>query len=174
MNSTKGTIDFQNMNERIACAYEIASNAHEGQLDKGGHPYLEHPMAVANLVSEFYDTNYSGSDDTMGVWEDELSRDDLIVVALLHDVLEDTDVTAEELSEKFDVHIVGALEALTRRRGELYMEYVTRTKVNPIARLVKMADLEHNMDISRITNPTHQDYERIELKYKPALEFLKK
>ena len=161
------------MNEKIACAYEIASKAHEGQLDKGGHPYLEHPIAVANIACEIYDADYSNDNAHNSNEGDNIfSRDDLIIVALLHDTLEDAELTVEELSNEFEISIVDAIESLTRRSGEPYMEYVARAKDNPIARLVKIADLKHNSDLNRVPSPTHDDKERIELKYKPALEFL--
>lgn len=92
--------------------------------------------------------------------------------AYLHDVLEDTDVTEEELGKEFGDVITDADVALTRRPGEKYFDFVRRAGENKIARVVKIADLTHNMDITRIPNPTDKDFRRVE-KYKTALSLLK-
>ena len=110
-------------------ALNIAERAHHGQYDKSGAAYILHPITVASMC------------DT----EDETT------VALLHDVIEDTAVTAQDLRDAgFPERIVGAVEALTHADGEEYMEYVGRVCECPLARAVKMRDLRHNMDLSRL------------------------
>ncbi len=143
---------INNMTEKERLAYEIASVAHKGQVDKAGKEYINHPLTVAS---------YCNSEDER-------------IVALLHDVVEDTNVTLEELSKIFDSNIIEALRLLTHRDDEPYLEYVEKIKENKLAKAVKIADLTHNMDLSRFKNPTKWDYERVENKYKPAMEILKK
>ena len=112
----------------IEKALQIAAGAHEGQKDKDGQPYILHPLRVMNAV------------------EDEPAK----VVAVLHDVIEDTSVTAEELRrEGFDEAVLAAVECLTYRKGEPYADYVVRCKGDEIARRVKLADLEDNARPSR-------------------------
>ena len=131
-------------------AYEIASRAHAKQVDKAGKPYLYHPLAVAD-----------------GVTSEEAK-----VVALLHDIAEDTPITLGSLRALFGDTIADALTCLTHREGESYDEYVRRAAANPIARKVKMADLTHNMDLSRLPVVTDWDRERVK-KYERAMAYLK-
>ena len=132
-------------------ALEIAISAHKGQKDLGGIDYIEHPKAVANL----------------------LETDEEKTIGYLHDVLEDTSITEEDLvTMGISSEIVSAIKVLTKKRGEPYTEYIERVKENELARKVKIADLQHNMDLSRIPNPTKRDFERLE-KYKKALMYLK-
>ncbi|MBW5467572.1 HD domain-containing protein [Brevibacillus formosus] len=131
-------------------AIVIATNAHTGQLDKGGNPYILHPLRIMMKMS---------------------SKESMIV-AVLHDVLEDTEVTKEDLFQAgFSNEIVEAVLAVTRDEDETYMEFVKRAKRNPIARLVKLADLEDNCDLSRIPDPKSKDHERL-LRYKKAIKEL--
>ena len=127
-------------------ARKIAEKAHEGQMDKGGHPYILHPLRVMNRC------------------ETEMEK----IAALLHDVLEDSDHTLEDLRrEGFAEEILEALVCLTHLEGEDYMAYIERICQNPLAARVKHADLQDNMDISRIPQPTEKDFARLE-KYKKA------
>lgn len=106
-------------------ALELAKKYHAGQVDKLGVPYMEHVLAVANGVQTTEER----------------------VVALLHDVLEDTICTREVLvKEGIPLHLVEAVEAMTRREGESYMEFIKRVGKNSIARAVKLSDLKHNLD----------------------------
>lgn len=135
----------------VNIALEIATNAHKGQKDLGGRDYIEHPKAVANL----------------------LETDEEKTVGYLHDVLEDTSITEEDLvTMGISSEIVSVIKILTKKRGEPYTEYIERVKENELARKVKIADLHHNMDLSRISNPTKRDFERLE-KYKKVLTQLK-
>ena len=132
-------------------AYNIASKAHKGQKDKGGEDYFKHPLAVSNKLS--------GEKDK--------------IVALLHDVIEDTDVTVNDLREHgFSYVVVFAVQVITKKADEDYEEYLNRVKQNPIALRVKIADMEHNSDISRIKNPTEKDLKRLE-KYRIRLKELR-
>ncbi|MFC8685940.1 HD domain-containing protein [Brevibacillus porteri] len=131
-------------------AIVIATQAHSGQTDKGGNPYILHPLRIMLKMPTV---------KTM-------------IVAVLHDAIEDTEVTSEQLrNEGFSEEIVEAVIALTRNDNETYMEFVRRAKQNPIARIVKLGDLEDNSDLSRITNPTERDYERLR-RYKKATKEL--
>ena len=139
----------------IAQALEIASRAHQGQFDKAGIPYIMHPMAVAvaSGVGEPRDTK-------------------AVVVALLHDVLEDTEVTQEELAKVFPPEIIDAIFALTRQPGEDYESFIRRLAANRLARKVKIADLRHNMDPERLKKLTDAEQERLREKYTHALNHL--
>ena len=131
-------------------AIEIAAKAHNNQTDKAGEPYILHPLRV--MLSVKGETEQCA--------------------AVLHDVLEDTDITEEYLiSEGFSLEIIDALRLLTRKKEDDYMEYISRLKSNRTAKAVKLADLTDNMNISRIKNPTEVDYMRIE-KYKRAQSVL--
>lgn len=132
-------------------AMKIATEAHRGQKDKGGTDYIQHPLKVAELC------------------EHDICR----VIALLHDVIEDCGETKHSLYEKGIYPIVlHRVVRLTKKHDQSYQEYLEQVAQDPYAREVKIADLTHNMDISRIPNPTEADYKCIE-KYKKALEFLK-
>ncbi|WP_201838850.1 HD domain-containing protein [Microvirga zambiensis] len=131
-------------------AIAIAAEAHMGQTDKGGSPYILHPLRVMMTARQ------DGGDDAA-------------IVAVLHDVIEDCpDWPAERLaSEGSSPEIMAALDCLTRRQSEDYMEFVARCSQNPIARIVKLADLKDNMDLDRLQSPTPKDLERLE-RYKQA------
>jgi (p)ppGpp synthase/HD superfamily hydrolase len=135
-------------------AIAIAAKAHEGQVDKGGAPYILHPLRVMLRV----DTNEER------------------IVAVLHDVVEDCEGWSfEQLkAEEFSAKVIEALKALTKREeGEPdYEAYVQRAAANPIAIRVKLADLEDNCNLSRIAFPTEGDIQRI-AKYRRAIEILK-
>ena len=130
-------------------ALQIAQKAHAGQVDKAGKDYILHPMTVASYM----DTDTEKA------------------IAYLHDVLEDTDVTVDELKTIFPNEIVDTLIILTHRKDESYFEYIQRVSKSKLAKKVKVADLLHNLDITRIKEPTKQDYERLE-KYKKAILYL--
>lgn len=92
-------------------------------------------------------------------------------VAYLHDVLEDTNVTEDELRNMFPNEIVDTVIILTHRKDESYFEYISRVSTSKLAKKIKVADLLHNLDITRIKEPTKQDYQRLE-KYKKAILYL--
>ncbi|MFI3218540.1 MAG: GTP pyrophosphokinase [Methylococcales bacterium] len=128
----------------------IALRAHTGITDKAGHAYILHPLRImAKMTTEI-----------------EMSA------ALLHDVIEDSDITALDLlSEGIPSVVVEAVLCLTKQSGENYHDFVLRAKQNPIARKVKIADIEDNINVLRITNLTEKDLARI-AKYHTAWHFL--
>ena len=143
---------MENLENLYKKAVIIAQEAHKGQLDKGGNPYIEHPLYVASQV------------DTM----------ELKIVAVLHDTLEDSDMTANDLKkEGFPERIVDAVVMLTHEDGdeEAYLDYIRRVATNTMAAAVKRADLMHNMDMSRIQKPTEKDLKR-RAKYEKAFGLL--
>lgn len=110
-------------------AMKLCFEAHKDQVDKSGMPYVFHPFHLAEQMHDEKTT----------------------IVALLHDVIEDTDYTFEDLrANGFDNEIIEALKLMTHDETVPYMEYVTAIKSNPIASAVKLADLEHNSDLSRL------------------------
>lgn len=137
-------------NQLLELAIKVATEAHAGQVDKGGKPYINHPEAVAASLTN---TEYK-------------------IVAYLHDVCEDTSITFDDLKDMgFTYRIVNSIRLLTKTDELTYEEYLRRLRMDSCARAVKMADLKHNMDITRIPNPSEKDYARIE-KYKRSLAFL--
>lgn len=130
----------------IEDAISIAAQAHKGQKDKAGAPYLLHPLRMMLLMDS----------------------EAAMMAAVLHDVVEDTGWTLEQLrAEGFPDEVLEAVDCLTRRGGENYQEFVGRVQTNPIARQVKIADLEDNMNIRRINQLGAKDLERLE-KYHQA------
>ena len=126
---------------------KIAYEAHHGQVDKAGIPYIFHPIHLAEQM------------------EDEVS----ICVALLHDVIEDTEISAEKLrQEGISETVIRNIMLLTKGRGEDYMDYLERIKSSEIAVKVKLADLKHNSDSSRLSDITKTDEKRME-KYQEAI-----
>ena len=131
-------------------AYEIAKKAHLGQVDKAGEDYIKHPEKVASFVK----------------------IDEEKAVAYLHDVIEDTELTLEDLSEYgFSKEVIEAVDIITKKRGEDYQSYLNSVKKNKLARAVKLADLRHNSDLTRLIKVTEKDIKRKE-KYQKAIDFL--
>lgn len=134
----------------IDIALAIAKKAHAGQVDKEGVDYIQHPLYVASQVNT----------------EQEKA------VALLHDVIEDSDITAADLfASGLSNEVVTAVQILTKKKGQSYQEYLGKVKSNNLARVVKLADLKHNSDLSRLKSVTNTDYERVK-KYKNAIYYL--
>ncbi len=145
-------------------AVAIAATAHAGVRDKAGAPYILHPLRVMMRMH----------------------TDEERIVAVLHDVVEDTEWTFEELAaEGFSASVIAALDAVTKREHDedaegddaeaklrRYLGFIARAAANEIGRKVKIADLEDNLDLSRIANPTQKDIERT-AKYRAALDVLR-
>lgn len=130
-------------------ALNIAYKAHIGQLDKGGSPYILHPVRVALHCQT----------------EDEK------IVALLHDVVEDTSITFEDLkTEGLDDRLLEALKCLIKEEGEDYKAFIERVSTNRLATKVKIQDLKDNMDVTRLNGKAHWKLET----YKEALEYLER
>lgn len=133
---------------------QLATDAHAGQIDKAGRPYSEHPRRVAALVA--------------GMTDDP----DAVAVAWLHDVVEDTAVTLDDLrAEGWSERVVAAVDALTRRPGEGDAYYL-RVAADPLAALVKRADIADNTDPQRVALLTPSDAARLRRKYEHALSLL--
>ena len=132
-------------------AIEIAVEAHKGQIDKGGSPYILHPLRA------------------MGNVDGESEK----IVAVLHDVVEDSNWTFEALlAEGFSIEVIEALKSVTKESpDEDYDSFIQRAIRNPIGRKVKIADLRDNLDVTRITEVGEKDLRRIN-KYKKALKIL--
>ena len=129
-------------------AIVIAAEAHVGQVDKAGAPYVLHPLRMMLR----------------------LSTSDEMIAAVLHDVVEDCGLSLEMLrADGFSEQVLEAIDSVTRRAEESYEEFVLRAASNAIGRRVKLADLRDNSDLSRIKHPTARDYARVE-KYRRAIE----
>jgi (p)ppGpp synthase/HD superfamily hydrolase len=131
-------------------AMKLAYAAHHGQVDKSGIPYIFHPIHLAEQMQDEYTT----------------------CVALLHDVVEDTDVTLEELAKVFPPEVVEAVRLMTHGKDEPYLDYVRRVKENPIAKVVKLADLRHNSDESRMPDVNTEKLLYYRKKYAAAFAVL--
>ena len=131
-------------------ALKLCFEAHKEQIDKGGMPYVFHPFHLAEQMKD----------------------EDTTIVALLHDVVEDTSYTLDDLRrEGFNDRVIEAIACMTHSDDVPYMEYVAKIKENPIARAVKLADLLHNSDLSRLDEITPYAIERAN-KYKEAILLL--
>ena len=123
-------------------AIEIAAHAHAGQVDKAGQPYILHPLRVMLSVKGLHER----------------------MAAVLHDVVEDTSVTLDDLrSEGFPAEVLVAIHTLTKTKGEARIAAARRAAANPIARAVKLADVTDNMDLGRISRPTEEDFARVKV-----------
>jgi (p)ppGpp synthase/HD superfamily hydrolase len=128
------------MKPTLEDAIRLAVEAHKGQLDKVGQPYILHPLRVMFRLTA------------------EAER----IVGVLHDVVEDTPYTFEDLRRMgYAEEIIEALDGVTKREGESYEAFVLRSKANPISRMVKLADLEDNMDLRRMVGVTEKDMQRL-------------
>ena len=139
------------MSELIYKAKKLAFEYHKFQRDRAGKPYLEHLKTVADGLS--------------------IKEEDYICVAWLHDIVEDHSYPIEKIRSEFGNEIASAVSAISKIKGESYQDYLNRVKSNNIARIVKLSDLAHNMQLSRLPKVTSKDLQRVE-KYKKAKEFL--
>lgn len=131
-------------------AMKISFEAHKDQTDKSGLPYIFHPVHLAEQMTD----------------------ENTTCVALLHDVVEDTDITFEQLEkEGFSKEIIDALKLMTHDKSVPYMDYVKEIKTNSIATAVKLADLRHNSDLTRLNIVDEKNMKRAE-KYRKAIELL--
>lgn len=128
------------MTDRLTRAIDLATKAHAGQVDKQGKPYIDHPIAVAgNVVDMIADIKSWPS-----YWD--FTREDLIIAAYLHDTVEDTPVTLDKIEAEFGKAVRTIVEGVTRRKNqETYKEFIKRAKLHPGAKIVKLADLKHNL-----------------------------
>ena len=143
--------NIKNNDELIYKSLEIVTRIFNDKCDKGGFPYVIHLLKVYEGVSDYLEK----------------------VCALLHDVVEDTDVTYDDLKEVgYNNDVISVLEILTKVKGEDYRDYIERiiSSENVHAMNIKLSDLRHNMDLGRIKNPTTNDYERVSKRYEPAYQ----
>ncbi|WP_314001886.1 HD domain-containing protein [uncultured Paenibacillus sp.] len=134
----------------LAKAIMLAAKHHEGQKDKGGNPYVFHPFRLMLRAMKEEDR----------------------IVAVLHDTIEETALTLEDLRhEGFGAEIIAAVDSLTRREEESYDEFIMRIKRNPLARRVKVLDLQDNTELTRTKKPSEKTVKRLE-KYSKALDML--
>lgn len=146
---------------QAAIAARLAARAHDGAVDKAGLPYLAHPAAVAALVATA--PGYGDLDD--------LGRDRAQAAAWLHDVVEDTDLGVADLAAGgIDPVVLAAVEALTHRRHEPRPEYYARVVADPLARLVKAADIAHNASRGRLAALDEATAARLSAKYAAAAD----
>lgn len=138
--------------EQTKKAMRLCFEAHKEQLDKGGMPYVFHPFHLA----------------------EQMSTEETVIVALLHDVAEDSQYTLADLKQMgFSQRVVDAVALMTHDDAEPYLEYVAKLRQNPIARAVKLADLRHNSDLSRLAEVDEKALKRVQ-KYAKAIELLEK
>ncbi len=131
-------------------ALKICFEAHKDQSDKAGMPYVFHPFHLAEQMPD----------------------EETVICALLHDVIEDTDITLQDLQNMgFPTAVTDALALLTHDDETDYMEYIRSITKNPIAKVVKIADLKHNSDLSRLNTIDEKAIRRSE-KYKKAIVLL--
>lgn len=131
-------------------ALKLCFEAHKNQIDKSGMPYVFHPFHLA----------------------EQMQTEETTVVALLHDLVEDTDYTIEDLTSMgFDKNITDAIALMTHTDDVAYMDYVREIKNNPIAKAVKLADLKHNSDLTRLDAIDEKALSRRE-KYLKAIAIL--
>lgn len=139
------------MDELLEIAIRLAEKYHEGQLDKGGYPYIEHPLRVMEGVETIEEK----------------------VLAVLHDVLEDCDISRNQLiKEGIPENLVAKLELLCKGKNEDYFDYIDRIKTDKSTINVKLSDLKDNMNLERLKEVTEMDRKRFE-KYKKAESILK-
>lgn len=129
----------------------IAYNAHQNQFDRAGVPYIFHPIHLA----------------------EQMNSETECIVALLHDVVEDTSITFAELEKEFSNEVIEILKLLTHDKKTDYLSYIKKLKNNSVAKKVKIADIKHNADESRLDKVNAKDILRRN-KYKKALEILEK
>ena len=136
--------------EQTKKAMKLCFEAHKDQVDKSGMPYVFHPFHLAEQMTDEATT----------------------VTALLHDVVEDTDYTLNDLRAMgFPAEAVDAIAMMTHDPEVPYLDYVAKIKTNPVARAVKLADLRHNSDLSRLDTVDEKALERVE-KYRRAIRLL--
>jgi (p)ppGpp synthase/HD superfamily hydrolase len=142
---------MRNLETLLEKAIKIAHDAHHEQVDKAGKPYIEPPLRVMDNVQTLEEK----------------------IVGVLHDAVEDSDLTLEDLVKLgFPENLIVAIESITKRPKEHYQSYLKRVMSNPLALRVKIADMLDNMDMSRISAPTEKDWKRYK-KYQETLPLLR-
>lgn len=145
------------MHDLVTEAKEVATRAHQGQIDKSGAPYIGHPERVAAHVA-----NHAAAEDL----------EEARAVAWLHDVVENTQITLNDLARQFPANVVTAVDAMTKRPGEERDAYYRRVRSNRIAKVVKNADLDDNTDPARTAQLDPATRQRLAAKYDYARSML--
>lgn len=139
------------LNKQLTDAIVLATTFHAGQVDKGGNNYILHPLWVMTHVTGLK----------------------CKIAAVLHDLLEDTDCSSKDLREiGIEEDIIEVVKVLTRDKNDTYMEYIEKVKENHIARKVKLVDLEHNMDLTRVPDEDIEVGRKRNKKYQKAYNYL--
>ena len=139
-----------------------ATAAHAGQLDKGGQPYIHHPIHVSKVAMEIVRSR-PGYDEAFCC--------QVGIVGFLHDILEDTKMTAEDFRKAgIPEEYIVAVQILTKDKTESYEKYLDKVSHNKLAAVVKIVDMTHNCDLSRLQEVTPEDLKRAE-KYKKAIKY---
>ena len=131
----------------------ISATAHKGQKDKGGKPYILHPMRI------------------MMKFQHVSNCEDFMAVAICHDLIEDCDITLEDIQKYCSKSVLEAIDLLTKKDGQNYMDYIVAIKFNELARMVKKADIQDNSDLTRLKGVTEKDLKRVQ-KYNLSYAFL--
>lgn len=140
------------MRNMLGEAIALAANTHKDQLDKGGYAYILHPLRMMMRLR---------TDD-----------EELMAIAILHDAVEDSDLTIMDLTKMgFPIRVIAGVDAMTRRDDETYDQFIKRCAMNPDAKRVKREDLRDNSDITRLKGLRQKDFERLE-KYSRAFMYL--
>lgn len=140
---------YHNTMNKMSLALHLASEWHDGQVDKAGKPYILHPL---NLAMQFKD------------------NEDFFCIAMLHDVVEDCDITMEKIYQNFGATIAAGVSILTHKKEDSYFEYICNIKSTMVEE-IKIADLKHNIDILRLKDLTEKDYLRLK-KYLYSYQYL--
>lgn len=128
-------------------AISLALEAHKNQKDKAGKPYILHPLRLAF----------------------KFQNEEQMIVATLHDVIEDSDLSIRDLERSgFSLEVINAIDCLTKRPGESYESFILRVSGNELARLIKIEDIKDNLDLTRLSKLSDEDLERVR-KYHNAL-----
>ena len=161
---------YKSIDCMISKAISLITKYFVDKIDKGGNKYINHLWYVADCISKEADNKCSDKYSTLGIFYNKA-----FIVALLHDIIEDTDLELDDLIKEGidDKEILNAIDSVTRRKNEqYYFDFIKRASKNDIGRIVKIYDLENNMDIKRLTK--FGDYEQKRLnKYWWSWKFLK-
>jgi hypothetical protein len=152
-----------------SAALNLVKKYFNDKYDKGGHSYKEHLYAVAQAIDDEKKKKVSDRNSTLAIFYDKCW-----IVGILHDILEDTECTVEELKiNGFDDEIIEAIQSVTRKKDEqYYFDFIERVSKNDIGRIVKIYDLENNMDIRRLNEFGEYEQKRLR-KYFYSWKFLK-
>ena len=159
---------YKHISNMIQIALNLIDVKFEGKFDKGGNDYKDHLLHVSSEVANYANNECKNKYTPMGIFFNKA-----FIVALLHDIIEDTELTIDDLIKEGidDTEILDAIKTLTKDPNERYFDYIKKVKENDIAKFVKRFDLLHNMDLTRLTDLNEKDLKRIN-KYWWSWKFL--